>query len=88
MMKKIDKNKTELKAVYQYLTRFEATASMISVALDIWRPNVCRYKRMLEEEGKLIIVYRGRCQVTGRKADYLSSDPNVISFAKRKESIK
>lgn len=87
-MKSANKNTSELQAVYQHLTKFEATASMVSTALNIWRPNVCRYKALLEEQGKLIVHFRGRCQVTGHKADYLSSDPNIIIQAQRKESSK
>lgn len=62
----------ELKQVHQYLTENNASATMVADALNIYRPNLTRYKHMLEEDGKLFVTHKDRCKVTGRIVCYLS----------------
>jgi hypothetical protein len=68
----------ELKQVREYLTKHNATATMVSVALNIYRPNLCRQKRELEDAEVLIVTHRGRCKITGCRADYLSCNPEIV----------
>ena len=65
----------ELKAVYEYLQTHIATATMAAIALNIYRPSLCRRKRTLELSGLLVEVKEGICKVTGCKAAYLTSNP-------------
>lgn len=70
--------KAELKKVRAFLSDHNATATMTSIALDIYRPNLCRHKRTLEEQGTLIVTHKGTCKETGFKADYLTCNPELI----------
>lgn len=65
------------KTIFKYLFENTATASMLSEATGIKQKNICREKRKLEIDGKLKEVRRGICKVTGFKAYYLSTNPNV-----------
>lgn len=69
----------ELKQVREYLTKHNATATMCAVALDIYRPNLCRQKRELEDRGCLIVTHKGFCKITGYRAAYLSCNPDIIN---------
>lgn len=65
----------ELKAVYDYLQNNIATATMAAIALNIYRPSLCRRKRTLEKAGLLVEVKAGYCKVTRCKAAYLTTNP-------------
>lgn len=69
---------TELKQVRVYLTENNATATMCATALSIYRPNLTRYKAMLQDEGVLIVTHNDRCKETNCKADYLSCNPDLV----------
>jgi hypothetical protein len=59
---------------YQYLqTRIE-TASMIAEATGIPQKNICRYKRFYEKRGQLAEVRKGKCWVTGYKANFITTN--------------
>lgn len=75
---KYSKYPLEIKAVREYLTTNTATATMTAQALDIYRPNLSRIKRKLEKKGLLKEVRIGICKVTGFRAAYLSTDPNLL----------
>lgn len=68
----------EIQRVYEYLKKETATATMAAVALNIYRPNLCRRKRTLEKAGHLIEVKRGYCQITKYVAYYLSTNPAMM----------
>ena len=68
----------ELKAVYDYLQTNIATATMVSTALNIYRPNLCRRKRALEKSGLLVEVKKGYCKVTRCKAAWLTTNPALF----------
>ena len=68
----------ELKEVYQYLQNNIATATMVSTALNIYRPNLCRRKRTLEKAGLLVEVKKGICKITRCRAAYLTCNPKFI----------
>ncbi len=72
----------ELKKVKEYLTIHTVTSTMCAVALNIYRPSLCRHKRTLEDAGELVVTHNGVCEITGFHADYLSCNPAVIAKAK------
>lgn len=76
--KRPDKNtefKTQLQTIFQYLFENIATASMVSAATDIPQKNICRYKRDLENSGRLWEVEKKLCKKTGFRAWYLTTNP-------------
>jgi hypothetical protein len=73
---------TELKQVREYLTKNCASATMTATALNIYRPNLTRYKTMLQDAGLLIVTHRDFCKETGRKVCYLSCDPAKVKGVK------
>jgi len=77
-----DNNKQrQKKTLFQYLQNHVATASMIAKATNIPQKNICRYKRDLENEGKLKELYKALCKDTGNKAGYLSTNPKKFHEA-------
>jgi hypothetical protein len=70
----------EIQRVYDYLRRETATAIMAAVALNIYRPNLCRRKRTLQKAGHLIEVKKRYCQITKHIATYLSTNPAMITI--------
>ncbi len=61
-----------IRAILYYLSTREATATEISVALRIYRPSVCRYKRQLEKAGLIMEIGKCRCRITGHQAARLT----------------
>ncbi|HWZ02023.1 MAG TPA: hypothetical protein VNX40_00360, partial [Mucilaginibacter sp.] len=57
----------QLKIVYEYLQTHVATASMIASATGVPQKNICRYKRELEQNGKLSQLVKMPCKETGCK---------------------
>ena len=68
----------ELQAVYDYLQNNTDTATMAAVALNIYRPNLCRRKRTLQKAGHLIEIKKGICPVTKHLAAFLSTNPALM----------
>jgi len=66
---------TQFKEFFEYLQTHVATATECAVALNIYRPNACRYKRWLEASGRLWEIKKAPCKITGFKAAYLSANP-------------
>jgi DNA-binding MarR family transcriptional regulator len=66
------------KIVFDYLKRNTATASMVSEATGITQKNVTRYKRILEKEGFLMVLFKSKCKLTGFIASYLTSNVSII----------
>ena len=73
----------EIKAVKIYLSKYTATATMVANALDIYRPNLCRYKSELEKAGLLVVIYKGDCKITNYPAQYLTTDPKLVQQLKK-----
>lgn len=69
---------SELQAVYTYLQTHPATATQVAIALNIYRPNLCRRKRTLEMVGKLAVVKQVICPITNHKADLLTTNPELF----------
>jgi aminopeptidase-like protein len=68
----------ELQAVYEYLQTNIATATQVAVALNIYRPNLCRRKRKLETVGKLAVIKKGICPITKHTAALLTTNPALF----------
>lgn len=66
---------TQLITIFEYLHKNIATASMVSEATGIPQKNICRYKRDLENAGRLYEVEKKLCKKTGFRAWYLSTNP-------------
>lgn len=71
--------KAQEKQYFEYLKTNIATNSMVSKALNIPQKNLTRYKRYFEKRGLLKEVCRKLCRLTGFRASYLTTDPNLIS---------
>lgn len=70
--------KSQLQRYYEYLQNNTATNSMVEKAIGIHQKNLTRHKSTLEESGKIVVVCRKTCKVTGFKADYLSTNEEEI----------
>jgi hypothetical protein len=73
----------QLRAVYEYLQNHVATASMVASATGIPQKNICRYKRDLEQQGKLSQLRKSTCKETGFSAWYLSTNPLLFKPSKQ-----
>jgi hypothetical protein len=69
---------TELQAVFELLKKQPATATQAAVALNIYRPNLCRRKRTLEKLGLLSVVKKVRCPITKHTAWQLTTNPEYF----------
>lgn len=70
--------KTQTKIYFQYLQTHIATNSMVSKATGIPQKNLTRYKRYFEKRGMLKEVYRKFCMLTGFRASYLTTNPDLM----------
>ena len=70
--------KSQLKTIFHYLKENIATASMVSDATGIPQKNITRFKRDLEEQGKLFEIEKKNCEKTGFKAWYLSTNSDLF----------
>ena len=75
--RRYDDFENEYQRFHDFLLKNVATATMAAAALNLYRPNACRYKRWLEEEGKLFELDKGICAVTGFPAKYLTTNPEL-----------
>lgn len=76
-----NKRVAERKAAYQYLKDHVATGSMVCDALGIPHKNFTWFKWDYEKANRLWEVVQKRCQKTGRKAWYLTTDPEKAPHA-------
>jgi hypothetical protein len=68
----------ELLAVHDYLFEHTATATQVSIALNIYRPNLCRRKRTLEKNGHLAVIRQVVCPITKHRAALLTTNPALF----------
>ncbi|MFN7654854.1 MAG: hypothetical protein ACK5PC_16555 [Cyclobacteriaceae bacterium] len=66
----------QLKTIFQYLQHHVATASMVTDATGVPQKCITRYKRDLEKAGRLWETTKAYCKKTGRKAWYLTTNPD------------
>lgn len=79
------KSNTQKKIIFDYLQNHTVTASMLAESTNIPHKNICRYKRQLELQGLLCEVESKFCKLTGFRAKYLTTDPNL--FPKKCDSL-
>ena len=73
-------NKTQFKTIFHYLQEHTATASMVSAITGIPQKNICRYKRDMENAGRLWETEKKLCIKTGFRAWYLTTNPDNAPF--------
>ena len=69
---------TQLRKVFHYLQEHTATASMVAQATGVKQKNICRFKKDLENQGLLYEVEKKLCKVTGFRAWYLTTNPDLF----------
>ena len=79
--------KSQEKRYFEYLKTHTATNSMVSKALNIPQKNLTRYKRYFEKRGLLKEVCRKLCKLTGFRASYLSTNPDLMSKSNQSKKI-
>ncbi len=80
-LKKQSKDKfklTQLQTIFEYLSKKIATATMVSKATKVPQKNICRYKKDLEKRGLIMELEKKTCKVTGFKAWYLTTNPDLF----------
>lgn len=65
-----------------YISENIATCSMVSAQTGIPHKNLTRYKTELEEKGLLKVLFVTNCKVTGFKAQYLTTNTDIINCFK------
>ena len=73
-------SKTQFKTIFHYLQEHTATASMVSDATGIPQKCITRYKRDLENAGRLWETEKKLCKHTGFRAWYLTTNPDNAPF--------
>lgn len=71
---KATSHSNQLQTIFHYLHEHIATVGMVAAATGIPKTSICRYKRDLEKAGKLWEIEKKRCQKTGYKAWYLTTN--------------
>ncbi len=75
---KFQQKPTQLQTIFAFLQDHVATASMVSDATGIPRPNITRFKRDLELKGHLAEIEKKLCQITGHRAFYLTTNSDLF----------
>lgn len=70
----------------QFLTAHTATATMACKSTGLSQKNVCRYKRKLEANQLVVVLFEAKCRITGRQADYLTADPRLVEIVKNRKN--
>jgi hypothetical protein len=70
--------RTQLQTIFEYLKINTATASMVTEYTGVPQKSICRYKRDLEKRNLLNEVEKKLCKVTGFRAWYLTTNPDLF----------
>lgn len=81
-------SKTQTQTIFHYLKQHTATATMVTEATGIPQKCICRYERDLEERGLLFEVERKFCKLTGFRAWYLTTNPELFPKSNLKKSVR
>lgn len=76
-------SKPEEVVFFEYLQENVCTATMASEALHIPQKHITRYKARLQRDNKLWIVAIAPCYLTGITAQWLTTNPSLITMAER-----
>jgi len=77
-MANITTHRTQLQTIFHYLQKRVATASMVSKATGVPQKCITRYKRDLEQTGRLMEVKKTVCEVTGFRAWYITCNESLF----------
>lgn len=69
---------SQLQYLFNFLQGRVTTAQDAAEKTGIPLKNLCRYKRILEQSGKLWVLYFKPCPVTGHLAGYITTDPKKV----------
>lgn len=89
-MTKIIENRnvsTQMQTIFDYLKNNIATASMVTDATGVPQKCITRYKRDLEKNGRLAEVKKDYCQLTGFRAWYITTNPDLFPKPQQLESF-
>jgi len=75
---KVKQIQNQKKTIFEYLKLHTATASMVAEATGVPQKSICRYKRDLEKQGLLYEVEKKLCCLTGFRAWYLTTNPELF----------
>ena len=75
---KVKQFQNQFNTIFQYLKQNTATASMVTEATCVPQKSICRYKRDLEKQGLLYEVVKKHCKLTGFRAWYLTTNPELF----------
>jgi hypothetical protein len=78
---------SETTVFYEYLKEHTATCSMVAEATGIKQKNLCRYKKTLQDENLLWEVDFRKCTLTGFKAEWLTTNPELIPTVNNQLSL-
>ena len=78
---KSNNHATQLQTIFTYLEKHIATASMVSHATGVPQKCITRYKRDLENSGRLWELEKTTCKHTGFKAWYLTTNPDLAPIS-------
>ena len=73
--------------LFGYLKQYTATASMVAKATGIPQKSICRYKRYYEKLGLLYEVEKKLCKITGFRAWYLTTNPDLFPKSNLTKSL-
>lgn len=71
-----------------YLSENVATCSMVAKQTGIPQKNLTRFKAELEDKGLLKVLFVANCKVTSFKAQYLTTNTEIIASLSEGEGAK
>ena len=77
--------KGQMKTVFTSLSEQPKTMLMVSIETGILRSNICRYVAVWRELNKIAVFKNTTCTISKRKADYLTTDPNLFKESNQLE---
>ena len=69
---------SEEQVFFDYLQDHVASCTMVCAETGLPQKNATRYKRNLEESNLLWELYKKRCNITGRKVNWLTTNPELV----------
>lgn len=84
---KVKQLQPQKKTIFEYLKHHTATASMVTNATGIAQKSICRYKRDFEKQGLLYEVEKRFCKLTGFRAWYLTTNPDLFPKSNKSKNI-
>lgn len=70
-------NLIQKQKVYSFLLHNSCSRWMVAEGLDIPLQNVCRYVDELRTQGRLWVVKKAVCSISGRFVEFVSCNPDL-----------